>query len=501
MAWVIAWSGQRRAIYGVQVMNKLWMRLSLAFGAVTVAGLLIAAGLTNWRVSAQFRRFVADNFIADSTLADSLADYYGRQGSWAGVEAVFESPRGRAPGGNMRRRGPPFPGLVLADAAGTVVYSQTGDGATRLGRADQTRAAPIDWEGQTVGYLLIRPPRRGELSHAAQGFLLQINRFLLQAGLIVAGLGILAGLIISRGLTAPLGQLAQAARRISQGNLQQQVPLRGPEEVADLARAFNDMSHALDEGERLRRNLIADVAHELRTPLSVLQGNLRAILDDVYALDKAEVSRLYDQTRLLSRLVNDLHELAQAEARQLPLNVAPIDLRQLVSTTAETFAPVARAEGVRLRTVLADEVPRVEADGARIRQVLHNLLVNALRHTPSGGTITLKLEVEAERSRSVERRSAATVKLTVSDTGAGIAPEHLPYVFDRFYRADSSRSRDKGGAGLGLAIARAIVEAHGGQISAAGEGIAGRGVAFTIRLPVTQLRGLTSQPITPGEGQ
>jgi signal transduction histidine kinase len=236
------------------------------------------------------------------------------------------------------------------------------------------------------------------------------------------------------------------------------------------------MATDLEQAETLRRNLVADVAHELRTPLSVLQGNLRAILDDVYPLDKSEVARLYDQTRLLGRLVKDLHELAQAEAGQLQLNQQPIDLGKLIGDTVATFTPVAEAEDVILSIQIPDDLPPVRADSARIAQVLHNLLANALRHTPAGETISLRAGFETgEHSQ---------VWLAVQDTGEGIPSEHLPHVFDRFYRADPARSRSAGGAGLGLAIVRAIVESHGGQVSAASDGKLGRGSTFTVRLPV-----------------
>jgi signal transduction histidine kinase len=205
----------------------------------------------------------------------------------------------------------------------------------------------------------------------------------------------------------------------------------------------------------------------------VLQGNLRAILDDVYPLEKGEVARLYDQTRLLNRLVNDLHELAQAEAHQLPLNLQPTDLTQLTAEIAETFAPLAEIEGVTLQADLPSTEVMINGDGVRLRQVLHNLLTNALRHTIAAQAVTISLKSNGQ-----------TAMLTIADTGEGIPPEHLPYIFDRFYRADPARSRDRGGTGLGLAIARAIVEAHNGQITVTSEGIAGQGSTFTLIFPL-----------------
>jgi signal transduction histidine kinase len=239
-----------------------------------------------------------------------------------------------------------------------------------------------------------------------------------------------------------------------------------------VAQAFNEMAAALEKAETLRSNLLADVAHELRTPLSVIQGSLRAILDDVYELDMTEIARLYDQTRHLSRLVDDLRELAQAEANQLPLHVTTVDLTTLIEETAAIYAPIVEAEGLALRLELEDNVPTVQGDRARLAQCLQNLLNNGIHHTPRGGEIIVELTCETEQ-----------VQLRVRDSGQGIATEHLPHVFDRFYRADSARSRDTGGTGLGLAIVRAIVQAHGGEVTVASDG-SGRGSVFTVQLPL-----------------
>lgn len=293
-------------------------------------------------------------------------------------------------------------------------------------------------------------------------------------------LGIAAGVWMSRRMTAPLGELAKGTETIGAGDLTYRVAPQGSEEMIALAQSFNQMASKLEEGERLRQNLLADVAHELRTPLTVLQGNLRAILDDVYALDKAEVARLYDQTRHLHRLVSDLHELAQAEARQLPLNWQKTDLVWLVEDAVAIFQPIAEAEEVQMQVHLPSVALMVQIDQARITQVLQNLLVNALRHTLAGGCITVRLG--ASDATGDEKGQCGQVCVVIQDTGDGIEPEHLPHLFDRFYRTDSARDRDAGGAGLGLAIVRALVEAHGGQVIAHSAG-RGQGSTFTITLP------------------
>jgi two-component system OmpR family sensor kinase/two-component system sensor histidine kinase BaeS len=286
--------------------------------------------------------------------------------------------------------------------------------------------------------------------------------------------GLLLGLVFSRTLTAPLQRLAAAARVVATGDFSQRVAVEGSAEVAEVSQAFNEMSAALEKAERQRQNLVADVAHELRTPLSVLQGNLRAILDDVYPLDKAEISRLHDQTLLLSRLVGDLRELALADAGRLHLNLQATNVVQVVRTTTESMSQGANHHEVSLTILIPDDLPVVQADPDRLAQVLHNLLVNAFRHTPSGGSVTVQASVIGD-----------AVEIAVADTGEGIAPEDLPHIFDRFWQADRSRARDErraGGAGLGLSIAKSLVEAHGGRIWA--ESTPGEGVTFLFTLPL-----------------
>jgi two-component system OmpR family sensor kinase/two-component system sensor histidine kinase BaeS len=226
---------------------------------------------------------------------------------------------------------------------------------------------------------------------------------------------------------------------------------------------------------------VADVAHELRTPLTVIQGNLRAILDGVYPLDKSEVTRLYDESRLLSRLVDDLRELAQADAGQLRLNLRPTDVSQLIGSIVESLASTAEEQGVVLGAQVPDNLPPAEADADRVAQVMHNLLANALRHTPDGGSVTVSASLVGD-----------ALEIAVADTGEGIAPEDLPHVFERFWRADPARTRGEpprshagpkpvNGTGLGLSVAQSLVEAQGGRIWA--ESTPGQGSTFRFTLP------------------
>ncbi len=365
--------------------------------------------------------------------------------------------------------------LALRDADGRLVYRA----APGAGARPVLLRLPIQVDGRVVGYLELEQGRwrgpRGPANRPAvpdpPGFLDELRRFFLQVALVGGILSLVFGFLLSRSLTAPLNRLAQAARAIGARDLSYRVPEEGTEEIREVARAFNEMAEGLERAERLRRNLLADVAHELRTPLTVLQGSLRAILDDVYALDKEEVARLYEQTRTLHRLVDDLHQLAQAEARQLPLNRRPLDLAGLVQEVTGLFAPLAEDRGVDLQVELASAPLWVDGDRERLAQVLHNLLNNALRHTPPGGRIWVRARPQGD-----------SICLEVADTGEGIPAEDLPYIFERFYRTDRARSRDEGGAGLGLAIVRALVEAHGGRVEAHSPG-PGQGATFRVFLP------------------
>ncbi|MBC8449820.1 MAG: HAMP domain-containing protein, partial [Chloroflexi bacterium] len=265
-------------------MSRLWVRLTLAFVLVTLVGVSTVALLANRSAISQFRRYLARREMIGwgtpsteltASLVSDLTAYYERQGSWGGVEVVFEDSRRAQGQGQMREGGP---STLLADGQGLVVYDSQGRyvGET-INRSEQELAVPIQAGGQTVGFLAAIPPGWEQLQPQEQSFLDQVNRALLLAGVLAGALSILLGLGLSRGLTAPLAHLTAAARRIAGGDLSQRVPEMGSTEVAALGQAFNQMATDLEKAEELRRNMMADVAHELRNPLSVLQGNLRAI--------------------------------------------------------------------------------------------------------------------------------------------------------------------------------------------------------------------------------
>jgi two-component system OmpR family sensor kinase/two-component system sensor histidine kinase BaeS len=480
-------------------MNRLWVQLTLGFAVVIIAAVLIVALLADRQVNSQFRLFLAQDRLADSELLDQLAEYYGRTGSWDGVAAVFHSTGGSgATGGMGNRRGMGWSAATFAlqDSRGQLVYPETA--AAPLDPQDWDGRVPIVWQGQTIGNLLVSMPGHMEAATLEQNFLNQINQALLQAGLLAGGLGVGLGLLIARGLTAPLRRLAGAAQQIAQGDLRQRVASSGTAEIADVAHSFNAMAASLQRAEQVRRNMVADIAHELRTPLSVIQGNLQALLDGVYPLEKSEIAVIHHETLLLNRIVSDLRDLAQAEAGQLRLTLQALPVDSLVGRVRDVFGEQAAAKGIDLELNVPDGLPPIYADYDRVQQVLHNILVNALRYTPLGGRITLQVREmqQAEHSMAVQqpadpsnlaRPSPALIFFEITDTGPGIAPEDLPYVFERFWRADRSRSREQGGSGLGLAIARQLVLAHGGDMGVTSE--PGQGSRFWFTLPAARDEG------------
>jgi two-component system, OmpR family, sensor histidine kinase BaeS len=269
-----------------------------------------------------------------------------------------------------------------------------------------------------------------------------------------------------RRFAAPLGDLIDAAESVEAGNYGVRVRARGPRELRSLASAFNSMSGRLESSERERRRLLADVTHELRTPLTIMQGNLEALLDGVYPADAAHLEPILDETRVLSRLVDDLRTLSLAEAGALTLHREPTDVGQLLTDSVASFRIQADAAGIELATAVDGVLPQAEIDPVRMREVLSNLLSNALRYTPRGGTVRVGASVEDSKLR-----------VSVRDSGPGIAAEALPHIFDRFYKSDESR-----GAGLGLAIAKSLVVAHGGEIEARSE--LGQGTEMRFTFPV-----------------
>jgi signal transduction histidine kinase len=283
-----------------------------------------------------------------------------------------------------------------------------------------------------------------------------------------------AAAFFSSRVTRPLTRLTRAAQTMARGDLTTRVEGSAVREIDELAGAFNTMASSLSDADRQRRQMTADVAHELRTPISIIRGRLEGIQDGVYSLTPEQVTTLLGETALLERLIEDLRILALAEAGQLPLYRESIDPASLLRDVALSFQKQGHDQGVEVRVADLPDVPEIEVDPQRISQVLSNLVANALRYTPAGGMVLLNAWRGADGQHD-------TVCISVSDNGSGIAPADLPHIFDRFYRADPARTRASGGAGLGLAIAKRIIEAHRGVIWV--DSTQGKGTTVSFSLP------------------
>lgn len=309
------------------------------------------------------------------------------------------------------------------------------------------------------------------ISAPARNALESVNRSLLLAATAGGGVALLLTFVFSQRIVGPVEALTTAARRMETGDLSQRVTAQSSDEIGTLAHAFNSMADGLARTEQLRRQMVGDIAHELRTPLTNLRGYLEALKDGVVELKPEVVESLHEEAILLNRLVDDLQELTLAEAGQLKLHPQALMVNEAVTKALAALPPALTTSGPSIQVDVPVSLPPVYADAERIRQVLRNLLTNAIQHTAPTDSITIS-------ARQIDSR----IEIRVQDSGVGIAPEHLPWVFERFYRAEASRARATGGAGLGLAIVRQLVKAHGGQVGVESEW--GKGATFYFTLPI-----------------
>ncbi|MFC1935477.1 sensor histidine kinase [Chloroflexota bacterium] len=460
---------------------SLFVKLIVAFFLVVAIGTGLMAFLANRAATGGLQLYIShDAELRAQQLAPILASYYYQVGSWDGVDELLSQPtptvpivrgQGRFGQGMMGSwRGMWWLGeqrLVLAEVLGRVVFDSEAElMGTKLGDELLASAVPLIVDGERVGSVLVA---QGTDASLEQDFLDRVNRGLFLAGLGAALSALLFAALLARKITDPIRRLTVAAQGIAAGRLNQRVSVSSRDEAGQLAKAFNHMANQLESAEQERRQMLADIAHELRNPLSTLQGNLEGMLDEVLPLEPGQVATVYDQTLLLSRLVDDLRLLSLAQAHQLPLERSAIDIGPLVHRVVEDFRPLAHDRGIALHAKVPDQLPPALVDPQRISQVLANLLSNALRHVARGGRVAVAVD-----------QAPAVLQVSVTDSGPGISPQDMPHVFERFYRVDKSRSRTGGGSGLGLAIAKGLIEAHGGRIWATSEPGEGSTFAFTI---------------------
>ena len=451
-------------------MRSLTLKLTLAFLFVGLIGALLVAVFVGLRTQSEFGQFVSDRYQQD--LIDELGSYYQQNGSWDGIDAITFRLPPRHPGDKAGYMRAP---VALIDNTEVVVYgSQRYQIGQKLTRSELRQAIPVEVNGQVVGSMVLDLPteadRRADPSPEAD-FLRRINLAILLSALGATAVALVLGILLARAISRPVRELTEATQIVAQGDFGHQVPVRTQDELGELAKSFNQMSADLAQASQLRRQMTADIAHELRTPLSVILGYTEALSDGKLHGSPGMYQAMYGEAQLLSHLVDDLRTLSLADAGELTLNRLPVAPGECLERTAASQAALAAQQSVEVRVQVAPNLPLIEADRERIAQVLGNLMSNALRYTPAGGTITLSAEAAGE-----------SVMLRVSDTGPGIEPDHLPHIFQRFYRADEFRTTN-GESGLGLAIAKSLVEAHGGTITV--ESIVGQGTTFTVALPAS----------------
>lgn len=444
---------------------RLFPKLLLSFLAVALAGVLVVAVLANQTATREVQRFMfSGGMVPEQALAQGLAGYYRGHGSWDGVETIL--PRGPGHGplgmGMMGRR------LILTNAQNLVVGDSTGLALGQTFSAGETDSVlPVEVDSVRVGTLIAQ----GQLSlpgGPSTDLLIRVNRGIWLAALVAAMVALVMAGGLAYNLVRPIQKVTEAAGAIARGNLSQRVAVTARGEIGKLASAFNAMAADLEKAERLRRDMTADVAHELRNPLAVLQGNLEAVMDGILPPTSENLQPLLDQTLLLTRLVEDLRTLSLADAGQLRLDRVATDPAALMQSIVGQFSAQAKAQAIALRAEIDADLPLVMLDPQRMTQVLGNLLSNALRHTPAGEKIVCRVTAT---------QSAAT--FAVEDTGPGIPPEALPHLFERFHPTGAPTA---GGTGLGLTIAKQLVELHGGHITVTSE--VGQGTTVSVSLPV-----------------
>jgi two-component system sensor histidine kinase BaeS len=462
---------------------NLYQKGLLAFAVVILIAVLTVAILVGQRAESEFRSYNILYSNRAQTLAQTLTAYYTEHGSWDGLQAQVETlvpmpgrrqGRGGVTGGNTTNGNAGSGGMAtwdfrVADADGRVIADSAAIPTGKLTTAEQQQALPIRDGEQIVGYLLPGREALGAalLDEPAQQYLDQLRGALLVGGLVAFVAALLLAGVLTRGIVAPVRRLTQAAQAVAAGDLDTRAPVQGHDEIADLAQTFNTMSASLQRAEQARRAQTADIAHELRNPLSVLQGTLEALADGIYEPTPDNIEPALGQVRTLNRLVGDLRTLALADAGELRLERQAVDMIALLEHATEAYREVLDNHGLALVYTPETHPLTVYADYERLTQVVGNILSNAARYVPAGGRVQITMQAAQDGA-----------EVTIADNGPGVPDTDLPRIFERFWRGDPSRSRATGGSGLGLAIARHIIIAHGGRIWATQTPGGGLTVAF-----------------------
>ena len=442
---------------------KLTTKLILAFLLISLFSTGIIAAFTRISTNREFDRFVSDRYKAD--LVDQLEKYYQDHQTWAGVETLFNRDHFN-PDGNR----PLF--FSIADPNGMIVVAGNDHTAGEVvSTAVFKTATQIQVKNEIVGVLLFNaPPNRNPLEDA---FIHRINDSVFLSAIVTFLIALILGAILSRTITRPIRELTSATHKIANGNFGQQVPVRSRDEIGELASSFNKMNDDLARSFNLRKQMTADIAHELRTPLSLIIGHAEAVHDGVLPASAENFEIIREEAERLEQLVNDLRILSLADAGELSVDFQTVDVNKLLSDIQAHYLTPFNQKQITLNVEPAAVILPATLDPIRFAQVITNILDNALHYTPENGEVIMS-------AKQIENE----IEISISDNGEGVAPEEAAHLFDRFYRTDESRTRDEGGSGLGLAIAKSIIEMHRGRIRAESE--KGKGLRVVIVLPMVK---------------
>lgn len=458
------------------MIRSLVVKLTLAFLLVGLTGSILVTVIIQSRTRAAFNNFIINQ--EQQSLVDNLVQYYQTTGSWVGVSNDITFLRVIPPmqpsgGPDNSTGGSPF---TLVGPDRMVVYSnQPYEVGQTISKNSLTGAITLQTNNQNIGWLILTPIQRNFTPNTPEGnFLRNVNNATLLSALVAVLLAVVLGGLLAFTMTSSLRDLTDATVEIARGRFGKQVKVRSKDEIGKLAESFNQMSLDLAQATKTRLQMTADIAHDLRSPLSVITGYAEALSDNKLPGNQEVYNILLQETKHLDRLVDDLRLLSLADTGELPLNFQPTPPKVLLERMVARHMVAANQHHIDLQMQSVNDLPQVNVDVERMSQVLDNLIVNAFRYTPEGGMVLLSTAL-----------NSGFIQIKVKDTGKGISPEDLPHIFDRFYRSDKSRQHN-GESGLGLAIAKSIVEAHNGKISV--ESTPGEGAEFTITLTPYQLK-------------
>jgi len=472
---------------------KLSHKLGMIMVTTVILSALISAVIISFNTRSAFMKLVRENDIQTArSIARSLEAYYDQFGTWEGIEELLENPfrimqdhggmnqmRNMGPMGSRFQRGPEGRSLfrvLLTDEQGRVIAHTFEEVPTdQLGRHVIEEGIALYNDGEKIGFVFVGSMVETAFGPFQRAFLTSVYRSILFASLIVGLLlPIIAVFLMRRHITYPLKELTEATHRIARGDYSVSMQNRRTDEIGELAQNFQQMTGELAAADEWKKKLIADSAHELRTPVSVLQGNLEMMLEGIYPINRERIQGLHSEILLLKRLVEELQDLAHAESGFASYDLKTVDVKALLNTTIENFRTRAAEKSIDLQLTLPEYTVEMDADQDRLKQVIINVMQNAVHYSPEGGVIDVVLY----------KNSDELIVCAVEDNGVGVKKEEREKVFERFYRVQHDRNRKTGGSGLGLSIAREIIRGHGGNMYFEDPKI-NNGARVVIKLPIS----------------